>query len=97
MKARSNVFRRRTLARILVLILCGVVLRFFWLSGHTQQPHEIRGHNIVERVTTRDKTLNVHKHNFLQARLGRDERPELLGEVIKNGARDYWERFQKPL
>lgn len=98
MKPRPNTVRRRTLARLAVLVGAAALVRlFFWLADHKQASHEIRGHNIVERVTTRDKTLNVQKHKFLQARLGRDERPELLGKVILNGANDYWDHFQKPL
>ncbi|KAF8634322.1 hypothetical protein AX15_000983 [Amanita polypyramis BW_CC] len=28
--------------------------------------------------------------------MGRDDRDELMGDVIHNGVNDYWERFQKP-
>ncbi|KAF7361216.1 Glycosyltransferase family 69 protein [Mycena sanguinolenta] len=57
---------------------------------------EIKEHNFIERATRPDKSLNVQKHPFLQSRLGRDERDELMGTEIRNGEQDYWERFQMP-
>lgn len=44
-----------------------------------------------------DKTLNVHKHRFLQARVGRDNTPDIFDDLIMDGVRDHWERFQLPI
>lgn len=98
--------RRRSLSRLLWILGLGVFLRFAFFSSSSSSPstssfynsdsHEIQEHNVLERVTRPDKTLNVQKHKFLQVRMGRDDREDLLDEVIKNGVTDYWERFQKP-
>ena len=96
--------RRRSLSRILWIASLGVFLRFTLFSSSSSSPtsfynsdsHEIQEHNVLERVTRPDKTLNVQKHKFLQVRMGRDDREDLLEDVIKNGVTDYWERFQKP-
>ena len=47
-------------------------------------------------MTRSDKTLDVQRHPFLQARLGRDDNEDLLSGVIKDGVADFWEHFQKP-
>lgn len=99
--------RRRSLSRLLWILGLGVFLRFAFFSSssssssstssfYNSDSHEIQEHNVLERVTRPDKTLNVQKHKFLQVRMGRDDREDLLDEVIKNGVTDYWERFQKP-
>jgi hypothetical protein len=98
-------FRRRSLTRILIILGLAFFARYvFFPSSSSASPssfgsshsHEIQGHNFLEKATRADKTLNVQKHPFLQARMGRDERPELMGNVVQNGMRDYWERFQLP-
>ena len=91
--------RRRSLSRFLILVgvIVSVKLFLFPSSPLPSSPeHQIKGHNFIERATRPDKSLNVQKHRFLQARMGRDERDELMGDVIRNGANDYWERYQKP-
>ncbi|KAF8582398.1 glycosyltransferase family 69 protein [Ramaria rubella] len=88
--------RRRSLGRLLAFITLGLVLRYIFNSGSSDSA-EILEHNVLEKVVTRsDKTLDVQRHPFLQARLGRDDREDLLSSVIKDGVSDYWERFQKP-
>src|ERR1700683_3027958 len=94
--------RRRSLTRILFALGLGVFLRFTFFSSsssptsfYATDSHEIQEHNVLERVTRPDKTLNVQKHKFLQVRMGRDDRDDLLVDVISNGVMDYWERFQK--
>ena len=88
--------RKRNAARILLLALVAYVFRsFFGFSSSNQ--YEIKKHNVLERVTKADKTLDVQRYPFLQARVGRDEREGIFWDVIKDGAWDYWERFQKPL
>ncbi|KAF8752900.1 hypothetical protein RHS01_07340 [Rhizoctonia solani] len=67
-----------------------------FFSGPRTAPHEITAHNVLDRVTNADRTLDVRKHKFLQARIGRDERPDLLSEWVHNGALDFWQRFQLP-
>lgn len=44
-----------------------------------------------------DKHLDAHKFPFLQARFGRDNRPDLFDDEIEDGILDFWTRFQKPL
>lgn len=89
-------FRRRSLGRLVLFIVIGFTIRYTFWSAPANRV-EIREHNVLERVVTRsDKTLDVQRHPFLQARLGREDRDDLLSNVIKDGVTDYWERFQKP-
>lgn len=95
--------RRRSFARL--FFLAGVFLFFrltFFSSSHSSHSfsvphsHQIEEHNFIERNTRPDKSLNVQKHKFLQARMGREERDDWLMTVIRNGMYDYWDRFQLP-
>ncbi|KAG8993188.1 Cryptococcal mannosyltransferase 1 [Tulasnella sp. 427] len=87
--------QRRLLTRIGLGIGAIIILRaLFGPSSHPK--HVIREHNVLERVTLADKTLDVQRHPFLQARMGRDDRDDLLSGWVKNGLRDYWERMQLP-
>jgi hypothetical protein len=94
--------RRRNISRVIFLLAVGFVVRVVFLSDsptftpYSPDIHEIRQHNVLERVTRADKGLNVQKHKFLQVRMGRDERDDLFMSYIRNGAQDYWDRFQKP-
>ncbi|KAJ7471745.1 glycosyltransferase family 69 protein [Mycena latifolia] len=93
--------RRRSLSRVAFIAACAFVVRWLFFSSSSTTAssyasHQIQEHNFIERATRPDKSLNVHKHQFLQARMGRDERDELMGDVIRNGVDDYWERFQMP-
>jgi hypothetical protein len=95
--------RRRSLTRILFTLGLGVLLRFAFFSPSSTTSSfynsdliEIQEQNVLERVTRPDKLLNAQKHKFLQVRMGRDDRDDLLIDVIRNGVSDYWERFQKP-
>jgi hypothetical protein len=93
--------RRRSLTRILFALGLGFFLRLIFFSSSSPQTsspdsHDIQEQNVLERVTRSDKTLNVQKHKFLQVRMGRDDRDDLLADIISNGVKDYWERFQKP-
>ncbi|KAF8882250.1 cryptococcal mannosyltransferase 1-domain-containing protein [Infundibulicybe gibba] len=89
---------RRRLPRLLFFTTIGFTLYYIFFSGPSTptRSHQIKEHNFIERATRPDKSLNVQKHRFLQARIGRDERDEVLGDVIRNGVDDYWERFQLP-
>ncbi|KAG8746491.1 Cryptococcal mannosyltransferase 1 [Ceratobasidium sp. 414] len=87
--------RKSLLTRVL---LGGAVVYIFhtiFFSSSTQ-PHEIVAHNVLDRVTNADRTLDVQRHKFLQARLGRDERPDLMSDWVSDGALDFWQRFQLP-
>ncbi|KIO22532.1 hypothetical protein M407DRAFT_27931 [Tulasnella calospora MUT 4182] len=87
--------QRRLLTRIGIGIGALIFLRaLFGPSSHPK--HVIVEHNVLERVTLADKTLDVQRHPFLQARMGRDDRDDLLSGWVKNGLRDYWERMQLP-
>lgn len=94
-------FRRRTLLRIFFLVVVSLLIRLtFFSSQRTElsksQSHQIQGHNFIERATRPDKSLNVQRHPFLQARMGRDEREDVFSNLVSTGTRDYWERFQRP-
>jgi hypothetical protein len=97
-------FQRRRLSRLLFVLTSVFFLRFIFFppttkktgSTHSSTEHQIKGHSFIERATRPDKSLNVQRHKFLQARMGRDERDEVLGQIIQNGVNDYWERFQEP-
>lgn len=97
-------FRRRTLNRIFFLAIASLLVHVtFFRSQHPKvfnnnnsQSHQIQGHNFIERATLPDKSLNVQRHPFLQARMGRDEREDLFSNLVRTGVRDYWERFQRP-
>jgi hypothetical protein len=100
-----NLSRRVLKQKILVLLGLFISLRLFFISGASNSSTpttsvskypEIREHNVLERVTRSEKTLNPQKHKFLQVRMGRDERPDLFSDIIQNGVDDFWERFQKP-
>ncbi|KAF7326416.1 Glycosyltransferase family 69 protein [Mycena venus] len=93
--------RRRSLSRVFFIAACAFVVRWLFFSSSSASAasygsHQIKEHNFIERATRPDKSLNVQKHPFLQARMGRDERDELMGTEIRNGEDDYWERFQMP-
>lgn len=99
-------FRRRSLVRILLLVAFALLVRLFFFSPsspasvasfyHTSDPQEIQKQGVLDLVTGKEKALDARKHTFLQVRLGRDEREDLLSDVIRDGVVDYWERFQKP-
>ena len=50
----------------------------------------------MDYVKRTDKVLDVQRYDFLQVRMGRDERDDIFGETIREGIEDYWERFEKP-
>jgi hypothetical protein len=87
--------RRQSLTRLIFFGFFILTFRFFFSAS--TPTHEIRAHNVLERVTRKDKTLDVQRHAFLQVRIGRDERDDFMKRTIMDGVRDYWERFQRPL
>lgn len=96
------VIRRRTLYKFFFagLATLFVKLVFFPSSSTSMQnrsnSHQIQHHNFIERATRPDRSLNVQRHPFLQARMGRDDREDIFSDLVRNGVRDYWERFQLP-
>lgn len=88
--------QRRLFTRIGLGVGTILLLRALF-SGSSGPPHAIVQHSVLERVTLADKTLDVQRHPFLQARMGRDERDDLLMGWLRNGVNDYWNRFQLPL
>ncbi|EAU83437.1 capsular associated protein [Coprinopsis cinerea okayama7 len=95
--------RRRSLSRLAFLFAFVFIIRlvFFPPSPTTtktksENDYQIKEHNFIERATRPDKSLNVQKHPFLQARIGRDETEDLFTELINNGMEDYWLNFQLP-
>ena len=97
----SGLRRRTLLSR---LFFFGAVVFFvrilFFPSTTSKLPkandHQIKEHNFIERATGPDRSLNVQRHSFLQARMGRDEGEDIFSGLVRNGMRDYWERFQMP-
>ncbi|PCH34713.1 hypothetical protein WOLCODRAFT_133573 [Wolfiporia cocos MD-104 SS10] len=97
--------RRRSLIRILLLVALALVIRLFVspsspassvTSFYSTDSQEIRKQNVLDFVAGSDKPLDVHRHKFLQVRMGRDEREDLFTDIITDGVLDYWERFEKP-
>ncbi|CAE6476674.1 unnamed protein product [Rhizoctonia solani] len=88
--------RRGFVTRLLLGGATLYILHTLFFASSRSPPHEITAHNVIDRVTNADKTLDVRRHKFLQARLGRDERPDLLSDWVQNGALDFWQRFQLP-
>ena len=92
-------FRRRTLSRLFLFCVAALFVKVFFFPPPPPSrlhSHQIQGHNFIERATRSDKSLNVQRHPFLQARMGRDEREDIFSNLINNGVHDYWERFQLP-
>lgn len=106
------VVRRRNLSRLLLFIAIAVLCRLLFFNSSspfspsisprsfdTSRALEIEELGFFERVTHADRSLNVQKHKFLQARMGRDgdERDgEFLEETIREGVKHYWDNFQWP-
>jgi hypothetical protein len=90
--------RRRNLTRFFIILAVPFIFRLFLSSSFFQlsDPHEIIENNVLDIVTRSGNGLDARKHKFLQVRMGRDDRPDILDDVIRNGALDYWDRYQKP-
>jgi hypothetical protein len=92
-------FRRRNLTRIFILISAIVLIRLA-TSSSSPPPRakslEIQGHGVLDFVHGSENILDARRHSFLQSRVGRDEREDLMSDIVHNGVDDYWERFQKP-
>ena len=92
-------FRRRNLTRIFILISAAILIRLATTSKSSSskaKTHEIQGHGVLDFVHGSEYALDARRHAFLQSRVGRDEREDLMSDIVRNGVDDYWERFQKP-
>ena len=92
-------FRRRNLTRIFILISAAILIRLATSSGPSSSGtklHEIQGHGVLDFVHGSESVLDTRRYDFLQSRFGRDEREGIMGDIVRNGVDDYWERFQKP-
>ena len=101
------VIRRRTLVRVAFFAFIGFSVKLLFFSSGSDpasvssfygptDPNEIRKQNVLDLMTGSDKQLDARKLQFLQVRMGRDDRPDLFSNIIDDGVQDYWERFQKP-
>lgn len=89
-------FRRRSWLRALYVVIGLFFLRLVLFPPARE--NEIAHHNVIERVTRgSEKLLDVQKHSWLQSRIGRDERPDMLNDFVDDGTNDFWNRFQLPL
>ncbi|KAG2049381.1 glycosyltransferase family 69 protein [Suillus hirtellus] len=91
--------RRHLLTKVFIVLtlIIGAKLVLSPRSSSSLEPSVLQSYNVFERVTGVDKILNVRKYKFLQWRIGRDVRKDILDDVIANGVTDYWNRFQAPL
>ena len=92
-------FRRRNLTRIFILFSAAILIRLATTSKSSSsktKTHEIQGHGVLDFVHGSEYALDARRHAFLQSRVGRDEREDLMSDIVRNGVDDYWERFQKP-
>ena len=96
----SFTFRRRSVIRLLYVLVFALTVRYFTSSSKPQEraaySQEIKQHNVLDLMHRPENVLDVQRYKFLQSRMGRDERDDLLGDIVRNGVDDYWERFQKP-
>jgi hypothetical protein len=94
------IIRKRNLTRLAGIGAALVLLRFFTASSSAGESgsnaHEIREHGVLDLVAMGGAALDVQRHDFLQVRMGRDERPDILDEYVYNGMADHWDRFQLP-
>jgi hypothetical protein len=79
----TSLLRKRNLGRIVLAVLAFLVLRSFFSSR--QQKQEIKHHNVLERVTRPDRTLDVQRHDFLQVRMGGALPKDILDDMVYDG------------
>jgi len=81
----SSILRKRNLGRLfLIASFVFVVKSVFFPRSHEQ---EIKHHNVLERVTHADKTLDAQRHDFLQRRMGGSLPKDILDDLIYDGER----------
>ena len=89
--------RKRNISRIFFVVCIAFVVRYlFSPSSSTANSGEIRKHGVMDLVSRSDRVLDVQRHEFLQVRMGRDERGDIFQKYMRDGVDDFWERFEKP-
>ncbi|THH05584.1 hypothetical protein EW145_g4682 [Phellinidium pouzarii] len=91
----AGLFRRRSLTRVFWVVALAVLGRLLFFSSAVPESPQIRRQGVLDLVAGSDR-LNVQKYDFLQVRIGRDERPDFFSDVIRDGVDDFWDRFEKP-
>jgi hypothetical protein len=101
-------FRRRSLSRLVYIVIFAIAVRlgvsFFSSSTSSHDELEIREQNYLDRIKVpgvgpfngAGGILDVQRHKFLQVRLGRDEREDMLDKEVRDGYLDYWQRYEMP-
>jgi hypothetical protein len=91
------VLRRRVVVRCIGVGAALLLVRWIFFAPSTEKRHqEIRQHGVLDLVQIGGAALDVQRHGFLQVRIGRDERPDIVDNYIRGGMEDYWTRFQQP-
>ncbi|TFK51443.1 hypothetical protein OE88DRAFT_1659478 [Heliocybe sulcata] len=95
--------RRRSLTRLFFVGLFIVLVKIFLYSPgsgsvypYARDPYQIREAGVLDLVSRSGKALDVHRHKFLQVRMGRDEREDIFSDLVKEGMQDFWDKYQKP-
>ncbi|EIN04474.1 glycosyltransferase family 69 protein [Punctularia strigosozonata HHB-11173 SS5] len=101
-------FRRRSLTRVAYIVGLAIVARLLVIytssSSSGQDDLEIREQNYLDKIrvagvgglTGAGGALDVQRHKFLQVRLGRDEREDMLDKEVRDGYLDFWQRYEMP-
>lgn len=90
------IIRRRSLTRVFWIACLLVLVKLLFFSSSKSEQPEIRRQGVLDLVAGSDKLLDVQKHDFLQVRMGRDERPDFFSDVVRDGVDDFWYHFEKP-
>ena len=89
-------FPRRNLTRILWFLAFGFLARLLFFPSAAPKEPQIRRQGVLDLVAGSDRVLDVQKHDFLQMRMGRDERPDILSDMVQDGVEDFWSRYEQP-
>ena len=95
----SIILRRRNVTRVLVIVCLAFAAKYIFApssSASANNRAEIRKHGVLDLVSRSDRVLDVQRHDFLQVRMGRDERGDVFQKYMRDGVDDFWERFEKP-
>jgi hypothetical protein len=87
--------RKKTLIRLAGFFAFSLTV--YRLLTPSVAPHEIAPTNYIDRIKPSSSILDVHNHPFMQSRMGREERPDMLDEFIESGVDDFWNGYQLPL
>lgn len=79
----ASFLRKKNIGRFILAVLVFLVLRSYFQSR--QRTKEIKHHNVLERVTRPDKTLDVQRHDFLQVRIGGALQRDMMDDLISDG------------